>query len=323
MSEILELQHKLLDTSATISQLERALLAEPESPVLRLNLDSVVNRFNHLESEFHVLADRQALDVCTYRLFASAELPNLERDRTPSLRGISTALLDFQLAFSAMFDALKNGRRLRSRMTPDVLQATSFVFGYAFPGSVGVVLMLEHERLLLDGDMLDDAIMTFFSLAQAPTDEDIRAIGHKLGPAPLHAIFKWAQAHVEDSLGADISWRRGTTVAASLFLQLQELERLSSAIAATSEDERETIDWAGRLTGADVKTRRFRFEPDGGEAVHGSFVDAINEAHVVTLPSRYLAHLEKSTRIHYSSEEEQVTWKLLSLDKIYLKAKMS
>jgi hypothetical protein len=316
MSELLELQHKLLDTSATISQLERALLADPQSPVLRLNLDSVVNRFNRLENEFHALATREALDVCTYRLFASSELSNQANDRVLSLRGMSSALHDFQTAFSSLFDALKNGRRLRSRMTADVIQATSFAFGYAFPGSVGIVLTLEHERLLLGGDMLDDAITTFFTLAQAPTDEDIRAIGHRLGPAPLRAMFKWAQAHIEESLGADIAWRRGTEVAATLFLQVQELEHLSSAIAATSEDTRETLNIAGRLTGADIQTRRFRFEPDGAEAVSGSFIDAINETHTVTLPSRYRAHLEKATRIHYSSEEEQVTWRLLSLEGI-------
>ncbi len=316
MSEILELQHKLQDTSATISQLERALIANPESPALRLNLDSVVKRFKSLESEFNALAAHEALDVCTYRIFASSQGADQANDRVLSLRGVTGALHDFQTAFSSLFDALKNGRRLRSRLTPDVLEATAFAFGYAFPGSVGVVLMLGHERLLLGGDMLDDAVTTFFSLAQAPTDEDIRAIGNRLGPAPLRAIFKWAKSHIEDGLGAQIAWRRGTEISASLFLQLQELERLTSAIAATSENTLELIDAHGRLTGADIQTRRFRFEPDGGDAVSGFFLDAIDETHTVTLPSRYLAHLEKSTKIHYSSEEEQVAWKLLSLERI-------
>jgi len=260
------------------------------------------------------MASRNALDVCTYRLFSSSDQSNQGVDRLLTLRGVTSALHDFQTAFSSLFDALKNGRRLRSRLTPDVVEATSFTFGYAFPGSVGVVLTLEHERLLFGGDMLDDAITTFFSVAQAPTDEDIRAIGLRLGPAPLRAIFKWAQAHIQDGLGADIAWRRGEETAASLFLQLQELEHLSSAIAATSEVTRERIDVLGRLTGADIQTHRFRFEPDGAEAVSGTFVDAINETHAVTLPSRYRAHLEKTTRILYSSEHEQTAWNLISLE---------
>jgi hypothetical protein len=35
MSELLELQHKLQDTSATIERLERALAAEPGSEFIR------------------------------------------------------------------------------------------------------------------------------------------------------------------------------------------------------------------------------------------------------------------------------------------------
>jgi hypothetical protein len=176
------------------------------------------------------------------------------------------------------------------------------------------VLILGRDRMLLGGDMLDDAIETFFSLAQAPTSDDIREIGLRLGPAPLRAIYKWAQAHIEDGLGAKIAWRHGTEVAADLFLEVQQLQRLSSAIAATSEDERESVESAGRLTGADIQTRRFRFEPDGGEAISGTFLDAINESHAVTLPSRYRARLEKHTRIHYSTDEEQTTWTLVSLE---------
>lgn len=308
MSELLELQHKLQDTSATIAQLERALAADPNSAILRLNLESVVTRFGRLEVDFHSLANRHALDVCSYRLFASTDQePNL------SLRGYSGALSGFQVAISALFDALKNGRRLRSRFSPDVTEATRLGFGYAFGGSVGVVLTMERERLLFGGGMLEDAITTFFSVAQAPTHEDIRAIGQRLGPAPLRAIFNWAKAHVEDGLGADIVWRQGGEVTAKLFLEYQELERLRAAIAATSEESTETVETAGLLTGAVMRSRRFTFEPDGGDEVTGTFTDAINEAHTVTLPTRYRVRLEKLTKIQYSSEQEQITWHLLSL----------
>jgi hypothetical protein len=172
---------------------------------------------------------------------------------------------------------------------------------------------MERERLLFGGGMLDDTIATLFSVAQAPTHEDIRAIGQRLGPAPLRAIFSWAKAHAEDGLGADIVWRHGTEVTARLFLEHKELERLRAAIAATSEESAETIETAGLLTGAVMRTRRFTFEPDGGDEVTGTFTQAINEAHTVTLPTRYRVRLEKLTKIQYSSEQEQTTWHLLSL----------
>ena len=310
MSELLELQQQLQDTSATIARLEKALAASPGSLAVQLNLRSVLKRFSRLEQEFGRIADEASLDVCTYRLFASSESKN-----RISLRGLSSALQDFQLAFSSLFDALKNGRRLRSRLTPDILEATSFDFGYAFPGSVGVVLTLPRERLLLGGDLLNDTVTTFFSLAHAPSHDEITEKGRRLGPAPLRAIYKWALAHVEGGLGADITWRHGSEEPSTLFIQQPELERLRTEIAATSEESTEVIAALGRLTGADTQTRRFRFEPDGCEAVTGTFVDAIDETHTVTLPSRYRARLEKTTKIQYSSEEEQVAWHLLSLDR--------
>ena len=60
MSEILELQHKLQDTSATIAQLEQAIAANPTSDILRLNLESLSKRFDILDAEFKTLAARRA-----------------------------------------------------------------------------------------------------------------------------------------------------------------------------------------------------------------------------------------------------------------------
>ena len=306
MSELLHLQHKLQETAAAIAQLERAVAANPAAPILRLNLASIVNRRDELEAEFLRLADRRSLDVCSYRLF------KLQDAVAPTLRGFSGALQEFQQAISALYDSLKNGRRLRSRFSPDVIEATTFDFGYAFAGSVGVVLTIDHERLLFAGDLLDDTFATFFSVANAPTHDDIVEIGRRLGPAPLRAIYKWATSHVEDQLGADITWKKGQQEQ-RLFLQPPQLARLSQEIAATSEETVDRVEQSGVLTGALMGSHRFTFSPDGGDDISGTFTDAINEAHTVTLPKRYRVRLERVTRIQYSSEEPQTNWRLLSI----------
>jgi hypothetical protein len=255
-----------------------------------------------LEEGFQLLADRAALDVCTYRLFR-----NVRPETMPTLRGFSGALYDFQTAVSAMFDALKNGPRLRSRFAPDVIEATTFGFGYAFAGSVGVVLTLPRERPLFGGGLLEDTITTFFSVARAPRHEDIREIGRRLGPAPLRAVYNWANVHVEDGISADISWRQGAAVKETLFLEHRAMEQLRDAIAATSDETTEIMEVPGVLTRADLQTHRFRLQPDVGEDVSGSFTDAINDTHAVTLPARYRARLERTVKVQYSSEQEQIT----------------
>jgi hypothetical protein len=312
VSELLQIQHQLQDTTAAIAQLEKALAEHPESPVLRLNLASVSNRFRQLQEEFNRVADRNALDVCSYRLFRND-------DATPSLRGFTGALHEFQGAFSSLYDALKNGRRLRARLGPDVIEATTFGFGYAYAGSVGVVMTLPKERMLIQESLLDDTIAAFFILARAPRHEDIQEMGKRLGPAPLRAIHDWASAHVQDGLGADIVWKQGEEVRQHVVLQSAELKRLKDEIAATSEEDREPVKaYAGTMLGASVETKRFDFLPDGAkEPISGRFTDAIGAGHAVKVPDgRYLAYLEKVTKIQYSTEVETTTWTLVRLEEL-------
>ena len=309
MSELLELQHKLQDTASTITKLERSLAQNPDSLGLSLTLESVVKRFEELQADFKDLAARKALDVCSYRLFR-------ETDEGPSLRGFSGVLHEFQDAFSSLFDAIQNGPRRRTRRSPEVVESTRFGFGYAYAGSVGVVLTIRRERMLFDSGPLTDTITTFFSLAQAPTRDDIRRIGQRLGPAPLRSIFKWADAHVSDDIGADISWWHGEETS-RLFLQRDQIQHLRDEIDATSEEVREELTLIGVLTGASVVTKRFDFQPDDSDAIRGYFTDAIGAEHEVRLPNaRYRIKVEKTSTIRYSSDEEKTTWALISLEEI-------
>ena len=309
MSELLELQRKLQDTAATITELERRILQRPDSRGLRLSLESVVKRREDLQADFNELADRKSLDVCTYRLFQEA-------DEGLSLRGYSGALYEFQKSFSSLYDAILNGPRKRTRLSPDVVRATRFGFGYAYTGSAGVVLTIDRERMLVDIGPLTDTIIAFFSLAEAPTREDIREIGRRLGPAPLRSIFRWADVHVMDGIGADIRWRHGEEMT-SLLLQRDAMRRLRDEIGATSDEEREEFTLAGTLSGASMETKRFDFRPDDGDTIRGYFADAISAEHEVRIPNvRYQATVEKTTTINYSSEEEKVVWRLLRLVEI-------
>ena len=309
MSELLELQYKLQDTVSQMTQLERSVAQSPDSLGLRLSLQSVVKRFDELQGDFQDLADQKSVDVCSYRLFSDVAAG-------PSLRGFSGTLQEFQAAFTALFDAIRHGPRRRSIRSPDVVEATKFGLGYAYAGSVGVVLTLERERMLIDAGPLQDTITTFFSLAGARTSEEIREIGQRLGPAPIRSVFRWAEAHVSDGIGADISWRHGDETT-RLFLQRAEMQRLRDEIDATSEETRKNLTLKGFLTGASIVTKRFDFQPEDADAIKGYFTDAISTEHDVRIPrGRYRASVEKVTKIQYSTEKETETWHLLRLDEI-------
>lgn len=307
MSMVLELQRKLQDTLATIVELERRIVKAPNSRGLHLSLESVVKRRKELEAEFNELADQKSLDVCAYRLFR-------ETDEQLSLGGYSGALSAFQHSFSALYEAVRHGRpRRRARLSQEAVESTRFEFGYAYSGSIGVVLTLYRERMLIDMGPLTDTIGTFFSLAKAPTKEDIREIGHRLGPAPLRSMFKWADVHATEGIGADIKWLHGGEEL-NLLLQRYEMQRLRDEINATSEEKRQKVTYTGTLTGASIETKRFDFRPDNADTIKGYFTDAISDKHEVRIPNaRYKAVVERTTTINYSSEEEKIVWRLLSL----------
>lgn len=57
MSQVLVLQQKLHDTEAAITEVERRLLKNPDSLMLRLELESLVDIRDDLQADFDELAD--------------------------------------------------------------------------------------------------------------------------------------------------------------------------------------------------------------------------------------------------------------------------
>ena len=58
------LQKKLQDTHAAITEVERRLLKNPDSLMLRLELESLVDIQNNLQADFGELADAEGVDIC-------------------------------------------------------------------------------------------------------------------------------------------------------------------------------------------------------------------------------------------------------------------
>lgn len=306
MSRLLDIQAKIQDTNALISKIERSLPTERPAPSMLANLRSLQKRVEMLEKDFAVLADRRSKDVCSYRMFNAGDHYKLS--------GFARALADFQTTFSLTYDALKNGPKQRASIAPEVEAATSFDFGYAYAGSVGVVLTLENERLLLGETLLDEAMAVVFSMAKATNASDVAVFAKRLGAPPVRALYKWASDHVAADMGAEIEWRKERSVQATLLLQQPELERLREAIASTSDERVEYHTFTGTLKGIDIITKRFRLERPDGDVIAGSTGDVVGEGHSVPVPSTQTVRLELTTRIHYSIDKEDRDWRLLGFE---------
>lgn len=307
MSRILEIQDNLQDTAAAIARLERAVREDPQSRSLLAMIRSLEKRQQEQEADFLLEADSLGVDVCSYRLFA-------EQGR-PTIAGLSKALGDFQNLVSVVYDTVKSARpKERARVSSEIMHETAFTFGYAFSGSLGVVLTLPNQRLLVGESHLDEAIRVVFSMARVSNPEEILDFARRLGPGPVRAMYQWALDHAKAGLGADIEWRRNREIRANLLIQRPELDNLHRVIGRTSDETTEEMTVEGQLVGADVKRRSFHLQVEGQPDISGSFTDAISESQTVELPRPYRVTLTKTVRICYSTEQEDTSYRVIRLE---------
>lgn len=310
MTALADIQEKLQATTEAISRLELAIKDQPGLPSLLANMKSLQNRYSALESDFAAAAEQYGVDVCSYRIFPDG-------GRT-TVNAVAKALLNFQYMFAHVYDALTKGPKRKGPVSDETARQTSFGFAYTFPGSLGVVMTLEKEAVLYDGK-LDEAIQTVFEMAKVERSEMIKEYSHRLGAAPIRAMFNWVNDLAYCDSGVDIKWYRNRQRHSKLFIQKQELISLRRALLEESEEETTEFTLVGELVGADVARKSFHFKvrrEGKTEDIQGYFSDAISPSHTVELPKMYKATIQKKTKIRYSTEEEEIHNFLLRIEEI-------
>jgi hypothetical protein len=308
MSALLEVVEKLQDTEAALAALNRAALENPSSPSILITRSSLMKRRRTLEQQFSHFAALNELDVCNYRVFREAAT-------NPPILDLANALRHFQTWFTIVYDALKGGPKQRTRVTPEITAETSMHFSYSYSGSIGFILTMPNERLLVGGTDLDKAMESVLEMAKAESSDQIAYFSKEFGPAAIRQMFKWANDHIAGAMGADIEWRRDATIKARLFAEIPHLENLKRAISETSDEFEETLTLKGSLVGLDTQRHSFHMIfPDGSE-IRGGASEAIGTpVSTVELPVDYTATIRKVTKINYATDTEIVSYFLLSLE---------
>ena len=307
MSTLLEIAEKLQDTQTALAKLENAIVKYPDEKGLGISLLSLRKRQKDLEGQFAEAANKQWVDVCSYRLFREEDIA--ER---PTLYAFSKTLLDFQSLVTLVYSAIKEDTpRQTTKVGAEALSATTFGFGYTFAGSLGVVLTMPNERLLIGDTDIDKTIETVFELVKTQKTETVAEFAKRLGAAPIRTLYNWVSDQVTCGVASQIEWWRGHKVKTSVLTQLPELATLKQAIEQSSDEKINTFTTRALLVGADTKTRAFHLVMEREAEIRGKMADTIS---AVELPKWYTAKIQKTTRIFYSTEKESVNYVLLSLE---------
>jgi hypothetical protein len=304
MSRLEELQRELQDASMAIAHAERTLVAHPQTPSVLATLRTIQKRRENLEEQFFVVANEMGLDVCSYRI-------ELADDVRATIAGMTAVLGAFQKIFTNVYDALVHGPKQTSKTGAATTDTTAFGFAYTFPGSIGVMMTLANDRLLLGQTQLDEAMKKTFELMKAREPIEIQVMTEALGLAAVRQAHQWAAENAKAGFGADIIWQREDSIKQEIRVQPQELAQLARAISGASAKEEVTI--IGDLLDVDVPDKTFRMSA-GGKIIGGTFDTAISFAHPVVLPKTYRATMNVLQKIVVEDGQEQISYFLLRLE---------
>jgi hypothetical protein len=310
MNTFLDIRDKLQDTHATMAKLRAAIAAKPEDDSLALMAQSLVRRQQQLEAAFAQAANSRQLDICKYRLIP-------ETGETYPILAVAKILAEFQELVTTVFDAIKTSRpKVRARNAPELVQLSSFDFGYVIPSSLEVVLTVPNDRLLLVESDLDQAVDTVFQMMKATEAREIGDLAAKVGVASIRKLYELSEYHYRYALSADITWQRDAEIRKEILIQPAEFERLCARLAEKSEETTEPVAVEGRLVGLDVKLGTFHMTFAQGEDVKGRLGDAFRERRVGKIPGNYFADMVKKTVIYYSTQEDKIAYELVGLKQI-------
>jgi hypothetical protein len=305
MSLLADLQDDLQAASAAVAHAERTATLYPDVPSVLATLRTIEAHRRSLEEQFAAAANDLGLDICSYRI-------EFDDRRRATIASLTAALGTFQKVFTSVFDALTNGAKQRARTVSDyVLDATSFGFGYTFPGSVGFMMTLANERILMGPTKLDDAMKATLALISVRDPERVQAMTEDVGLVSVRLAHQWALENSKGHLGADISWQRQEEVKLRLRLQPQEIIEVAGSIGAAIAQEQVQV--IGELLHVNVFEHTFEMIAEG-KRISGTFSRAISESNPAKLPKQYLATLTINTKVALVDGEEQVSYFLVSLD---------
>jgi hypothetical protein len=304
MSLLIDLQHDLQDASAAVAHAERTAILHPNLPSVMATLRTIQGRRNALEEQFAAAANDAGLDICSYRV-------EFENPHDATIANLTAALGGFQKVFTTVYDALVNGPKKRARISDDVSDATAFGFGYTFPGSVGFMMTLSNERMLLGTTKLDSAMEKTLELISTRNPEGVQEITETVGIAAVRVAHQWAADNAKARFGADIAWQRETSLKSRLRIQPQEVAQVADAFGSAIAKEQVRV--TAELLIVNYEDRTFEMR-DGDTVVKGTFGKAISPDKPAHVPKKYIATLTVSTKIALVDGKEDVSYFLVSLE---------
>jgi len=232
-------------------------------------------------------------------------------DKYPA-REFSQSIFTFQQLFSQIYDSLAKGPKSKSRISGELATETSFEFGFSYPGSLGVALIMPSAASLF-GSKYDETVEAFLSVMEIDNEDDVRKTVSEMGKAVVSRAYNWSKANYSGNFGANVSWRTTSGTQRAGNISRNQFGRIVDIIGQTSDKEISRLETNGVLIGIDAKTNRFRFVEPSGSDYAGIVADSLDLSIDWAINTSYLATIEIEAVTKYATDKTNQSYKLVSL----------
>ncbi|ESW93865.1 hypothetical protein X770_02885 [Mesorhizobium sp. LSJC269B00] len=302
MSRMRAILDRINDVESTILKIEQAQSGTP-TLATELSLRSLEGRRENLTAELSEITRTGLIDVCDYKIIPDSL-------HSYAISAVTAALHDFQDLVSIVFASLVSGPRRSAKISADVAQKTEFGFGFAYSGSLGVVLTIPNDRLI--GGMeseLDRAVSEVFALLRIRNSKAVNEAATRLGVPVVKKLHHWTKTHSQYGMSADIKWTREEEIRDRVVAQSREMELIYKLIEESDKRISDPIELTGELVAWSVPRRTFVLTFPDSPPISGHWSKTFNGQAQRKVPSRYRARLTKETLVRYGDGDIE-TWTL-------------
>lgn len=280
---------------ASVARLESELARNPEDRAILINLSAMRRLAEQARLELERLAVANHIEVCQYRL-----VPEYEAEY--GLRHVSSSLYSYQVLFTQIYDAFRNGPKDRARFGQHTERESMLDFAYSYSGSLGVVLLAKSQRDFFSGN-LDKSIDALYQIMDINNVQSVREIAHDLGRAVVKRVHDWSDANVKGGFATDIRWKLSGGAQRGQMIDVRRLEGIAGFIGATADTSTTRVITRGILIAGNVQTRSFRIGELDGAVYSGHIPRDVEMDAEMTLGRMYEAEIDIEQTYHYATEE--------------------
>jgi hypothetical protein len=306
MSTISEIFAQINDINGTISVLENASGTEI-SFADQLALSSLIAQRDELSVLLDEVTQQQKVDICDYRIIP-------DREGNYPVKAVAKALETFQELYTTLFASIRTSKpKHKAIFDADITQASLLNIGYAYSGSLGLVLYTHSDGLFEEDTDQDLAMRAILNFVKADSDEAIKEMADRYGRAAINKLYNWSDSLIQSGFSLDIKWKRGDRLKEHQLIQPQDLESTIEVLSKFSDETESVVTVDGILVALDIERHSFKLSFPESPNISGTFDDKFDWKIPHDVPGRYSAKLKKSVLHPVWSDKEKTNWTLLEL----------